>query len=61
MTAADLNTLITDQIVAVSPLKVFLHCAVIQTDPGVVMTQTCKKQQYRINPLDISRTILNTH
>lgn len=31
------------QIIAVSPLKVFLHCAVIQTDPGIVMTQTINK------------------
>lgn len=34
--------LITDQIVAVSPLKVFLHCAVIQSDPGIIMTQAYK-------------------
>ena len=35
----------TDQIVAVRPLKVLLHGAVIQSDPGVVMTKTCEKQQ----------------
>ena len=41
--------MMTNQIVAVSPLKVFLHCAVIQTDPGVVMTQTWKNHQHHIS------------
>lgn len=31
------------QIVAISPLKVLLHSAIIQTDPGVVMTETVDK------------------
>lgn len=35
----------TDQVIAVRPLEVFLHCAVIQPDPGVIMTQT-----WRITP-----------
>lgn len=36
----------TNQIVGVSPLKVLLHCAIIQANPGVVMTETWNKQAY---------------
>ena len=33
--------LITDQIGVVCPLEVLLHCAIIQSNPSVVMPQTC--------------------
>lgn len=32
--------MLTDQVVAVGPLEVFLHRAVVQPDPGVVVAET---------------------
>lgn len=38
-----LPPILIDQIVTVSPLKVILHCTIIESNPGVVMTQTINK------------------
>lgn len=35
--------LTTDQIVVVRPLEVFLDRAIVQSNPGVIMTQTWRK------------------
>lgn len=41
--------MITDQIGVVCPLKVLLHCAIIQSNPGVIMTQTFDKNIFLLN------------
>lgn len=35
-----LPPVLVNQIVGVGPLKVLFHCAIVQTDPGVVVTET---------------------
>lgn len=36
--------MITDQIGVVCPLEILLHRAIIQSNPGVIMTQTFDKR-----------------
>lgn len=42
----------TDQIGVVCPLEVLLHCAIIQSNPSVIMTQTCERKAYFLNILN---------
>lgn len=41
--------MITDQIGVVCPLKVLLYCAIIQSNPSIIMTQTCTKDTFPLN------------
>lgn len=46
--------MITDQVGVVCPLEVLLHCAIIQSNPGVIMTQTFDKDIFLLN-----KTLMN--
>lgn len=43
-----LPPVLINQIIAISPLEVFLHCPIIETNPGVVMTKTIDKLLFRV-------------
>lgn len=51
------SLIIPDQIDVVCPLEVLLHRAIVQSNPGVIVTQACERKQKLRFPLN--KTLIN--